>query len=72
MTSEWKPIESAPRDGTLVIVRTGDKTVETAWYWAPSQTTNGWMSVKRGDFIGPRPQYWMPLPLPPSGAAVKG
>ena len=58
---EWRPIEEAPRDGTIVLV---------ARYNANGTfnevTTDEWLDNSPGDrgwIIGA--SYWMPLPTPP-------
>lgn len=70
---EWQKIETAPKDGTLVLL----------WgrYWSDEQ---GWMStaingrwrherweVYCNSFpFGIRPTHWMPLPPPPPSPAA--
>lgn len=62
----WQPIESAPTDGTCVLVAEGAAVGEArcysegeGWYWAGNAPTDSW---------GGRvyPTHWMPLPEPPS------
>lgn len=64
---DWRPIETAPKDGEGVILATKDGAVgearwtDEAWYWAGNDPTDSWG----------RPVYeneaaaWMPLPHPP-------
>ena len=58
MDMEWKPIETAPSDGTLVLIWASD-TVFTAWY----DKHKGWKSSGLSYLS---PTHWMPLPAPPS------
>ena len=58
---EWKPIETAPKDGTHVLVMTKDRIVQIAYcgdgeFW--------WRAFEHGQ-IYPQPTHWMPLPDPP-------
>lgn len=64
--AQWQPIETAPKDGTFVLIGFGDSVgearwVENAWYWANNDPGDSWG----------RPVYeheathWMPLPAPP-------
>jgi hypothetical protein len=63
--SEWKTIDSAPVDGTAVIVYSGGVVGEArvpeyggGWYWAGMDPTD----------YGAEPTFpsrWMPLPEPP-------
>lgn len=74
--SEWRTIESAPRDGTPVMVypdrRVGGHGFTVAKYGSghfggmPGEVRHltGWIS--EGFFMGPQPTHWMPLPEPPS------
>lgn len=55
--SEWQRIESAPRDGTRVLVSDGADVYE-AWFH-PGE--GAWL-----DCDGIFPTHWMPKPEPPS------
>jgi hypothetical protein len=70
MTGEaWRPIETAPNDGTQFLAwdeSYGDEVYVTGWstVWA------GWFSDQYEDRwqdrpIIERPTHWMPLPAPP-------
>lgn len=74
--SEWQPIETAPRDGTKVLlIVVGYEPAVGAYY------ERGWDYQEEGDFVqeahytewcettGPwEPTHWMPLPAPPKEA----
>ncbi len=76
--SEWQPIETAPRDGTSILVYVrGLEPVsasECSWigaiYWSwfdpikyPAlATSNGWACLP---WQNSQPTHWMPLPEPP-------
>jgi hypothetical protein len=63
---EWQPIETAPKDGTEVLLWVPDGT-----YFALMMTGSyegcamGWCDNVRGS-PGFEPTHWMPLPRPPS------
>ena len=70
--SEWQPIETAPRDGTPVLLHMRDGFVVGQWVrhrahincWA-------WMVLPwpECDFLfAVDPAHWMPLPEPPEAA----
>lgn len=62
--SEWQPIETAPKDGTAILVWTGRRC--TCANWSNRQFkrwNNGWDHDRNG-FIDPT--HWMPLPEPPA------
>lgn len=64
----WQPIETAPRDGTAILVGTAENDPDCAW-WANCTWFNGWCSGgHRSDMYGPGfdPTQWMPLPARPS------
>lgn len=66
--SDWRPIETSPKDGTEVLVYVPDfGRVTTAWYcedtclWPDGEAfTEGGEPCNVG-----RPSHWMPLPAPP-------
>lgn len=70
--SFWQPIETAPKDGTpiLVINDSGDMAVCA---WAEQYGCHGWYATTAfnyegfGDMRGFE-KRWMPLPPPPEGA----
>lgn len=63
----WQPLETAPKDGTFVLMyRNG--TVDTArWYddWMFGRSAWGNGSWSYPDHA--LPSHWMPLPEPPQG-----
>lgn len=63
--SEWQPIETAPRDGTRVLVyfaRGG--TMGLAYYSESAVDGFNWFDDADDAACG-HPTYWMPLPEPP-------
>ena len=67
---EWKPIDTAPKDGTIVLFA-GEFDYPNDWrikmgYWAAYE--NEW-HLFGGSW---KPSHWMPLPAPPSNAEVSG
>lgn len=78
--SEWKPIESAPKDGTRVLVTDGVETEVADWYVRPYpdryiERPDGLFEKAPTEFAQgywncndcQKPTHWMPLPLPPLG-----
>jgi len=66
--SKWRPIETAPKDGTMVLLYDGNCSrfqwrIVTA-YWQTAYGEPEWKTIgKRGSFR--TPSHWMPLPEPP-------
>lgn len=61
--SEWQPIETAPKDETLVLAVNSKGTQRVCW-WAHG----GWVFYQK--YAGPHSEllgvtHWMPLPAPP-------
>lgn len=72
---QWQPIETAPKDGTVILVNNPIKSYSNKKYykypvvmaWANRYITEGresyyWKSFNHGY---PKPTHWMPLPEPP-------
>ena len=71
----WQPIETAPRDGTEILMTNGVDVSSGQWFSAyggtcdQTGTPNGddrdaeWMDWSGG--MQPDPTHWMPLPPPP-------
>lgn len=64
---EWQPIETAPKDGTEIIVYTATKRITTAWF---CEETKLWPHDEVYSEDGEPcnvgwPTHWMPLPEPP-------
>ena len=55
----WQPIETAPKNGTEILVMMKPKDIRLGWYFAPSSNTFGWLD---GDGKKIRPTHWAPLP----------
>lgn len=73
--SRWRPIESAPKDGTILVAiphqfTKGVFVITSASWYAPASDTQGWYIMSR--FWGKeptQPSHWMPLPAPPAVAS---
>lgn len=63
---EWRAIDSAPKDGTRVLVASHDFIV-TAEFWVYEGT--GLWRDDNGESL-PQPTHWMPLPPPPARVAA--
>lgn len=70
--SRWQPIETAPRDGTPVLLAWADSALAIAVWQNRNENLEadtyyeGW--VDQFDFVAmsvDAPTYWMPLPAPP-------
>lgn len=62
---KWRPIETAPKDGTKVVVYDeGD--VWIAYWYRTSPQLFGWWAIDHGV----NPTHWLPLPPPPEGGAT--
>ena len=65
--NEWKPIETAPKDGTRILLATNDYVFEGYWHQY-SPHCDGWWKVSDIENLGNTiyPTHWMPLPEPPT------
>lgn len=77
--SEWLPIESAPTDGTLIILHGEGNTGTGRWRVIASRDTlndidgvaqfarqYGWHSASDKNLNNIKVSHWMPLPPPPA------
>lgn len=68
----WQPIETAPKDGTSILVAApGGVVTEASW----SSRDNGWFDaygLREDPWEGNKlhPTHWMPLPEPPPALAA--
>lgn len=69
--SGWQPIETAPRDGEIILVN--DTTGLTRWCAAKYLEGEEWQGWMYDDEIsndsnpcGPQPTHWIRLPEPPN------
>lgn len=70
---DWQPIETAPKDGTSVLLFPGDSVdITIGWFSKEFSSSPGvWKSIEKEsnyDILVPiiiKPTHWMPLPEPP-------
>lgn len=73
--TEWKPIETAPKDGTKIDLWVRGKRIPDA-YWIKSsddpefadwavKTYDSHLCETVDSFVYSEPTHWMPLPEPP-------
>lgn len=64
--SAWQPIETAPKDGTPILVAHTSHCVEEAYYHSGDKS---WQSANTdpSDYVSGTiyPHHWMPMPAPP-------
>jgi hypothetical protein len=71
--ADWRPINTAPRDGGTILVYLPAhaglpiRQDVVAIYWSPG---GGWVTAYSNARLDAEPTYWMPLPGPPASAAV--
>jgi hypothetical protein len=69
-SNNWQPIETAPHDGTSIILGRMGRVMEGKWFSAGSKP--GFYSAAAGSTdISPRrpATHWMPLPAAPEAVA---
>ena len=70
---EWQPIETAPKDGTLIIAYRpkGNKYIRNVSqdYWMITETGRG-VWAKSNSYR--EPTHWHPLPAPPKNGVLRG
>jgi hypothetical protein len=78
--SEWQPIETAPKDGTPVLIAECSALIDGRPHWYIDTAVNFyeldvrekdvWREREGSDVVCDSPTHWMPLPAPPSGGAT--
>ena len=68
----WQPIESAPRDGTDILVFCEDSGEQFVGFNNPAEGSDRedvffTALLKSGKRVGCIPSHWQPLPTPPQG-----
>lgn len=63
---DWQPIETAPRDATIVLLWVPNVTEIGAWLDGARMSNHGWHTWENMRFLSDRPSHWMPLPTPPA------
>jgi len=71
MEDKWQPIETAPKDGTWVLLyKRGEKRAKNKYLYRIGHWGKGNYSFGKLRWIGPsgkfNPTHWMPLPKPPT------
>ena len=60
---EWQPIETAPKDGTQILVYEPEEKYTPIYVVVYD---NGkWIEASGEQYANWKPTHWMPLPLPP-------
>jgi hypothetical protein len=69
-STDWRPIDSAPRDGTEVLLY--GRTERDGRFFAPDCNVGWWDEENLGGWqardLPIDPTHWAPLPQPPEGA----
>jgi hypothetical protein len=62
--TEWQPIETAPKDGSLILSWDNPYMIVVSWDTDPrDEGGQCWKINYSGDWM--TPTHWMPLPAPP-------
>lgn len=71
----WQPIETAPKDGTRIILWWGDLSV-FGWWLDNTNTRTPWAGWRAPSLVtvpyGCKPTHWMPMPTGPRAAPSAG
>lgn len=66
----WRPIDTAPKDGTHILLTQGRDVAEGFWNTNPNATRMPpyWATYRIIGKYGEQPSHWMPLPKAPEPA----
>lgn len=67
--SEWMPIETAPKDGTRILISSPTDGVLSSHFDGGNWQGRPWRPVRSAEYEASKPTHWMPLPAPPTGAS---
>lgn len=62
---EWQPIETAPKDGTEILIYSEIEGVRSSYFEHGMWQKGSWFS-KPEERERAKPKKWMPLPKPPA------
>lgn len=62
IVAEWQPIETAPKDGTRVLIADEDVWMAVARFWPCNMF---WIEDAASGMKLNQPSHWMPIPAPP-------
>ena len=63
--TEWRPIETAPKDGTLILSWNGEWIEIAMWQRPNAINPPMWRGAHCGVSHISQPTHWLPLPQPP-------
>jgi hypothetical protein len=70
--SEWKPIETAPKDGTVLLGWEPDDSLPTGGYYIVTWWEDaGWARDGDDTYLAASPTHYMPLPPSPLSSEGK-
>lgn len=72
---DWQPIETAPKDGTSVLLWDGEFQFTGEWMVEAIDGSHWWIATLHGQkqvACDPQPTHWHPLPPPPTPRAGEG
>ena len=64
ISMNWQPIETAPKDATILIGDVGG--VHAGYWWETTTGFSGWALCDQAPQEQFNPTHWMPLPEPPA------
>ena len=65
--SKWQPIETAPKDGTQILIWDGNVRIVAEWGDVPGDLRMGWWATNKSYLDSPyEPTHWAPIPEPPN------
>ena len=77
MSDKWQPIETAPKDGTQILVWSPYRHTCVTWYSGQyDDQPHGWIDwftgkEYGGNWYAHKATHWMPLPDPPKERGAK-